>query len=102
MTEPLLLSIKLSLVVMVALFIIGIPLAGWLSQTRWKGKFLIEAMVALPIVLPPTVLGYYILVAISPESFLGALYLNIFGSTLPFSFPGLVLASILYSLPFAV
>jgi molybdate transport system permease protein len=102
MTEPLLLSIKLSLVVMLALFIIGIPLAGWLSQTRWKGKFLIEALVALPIVLPPTVLGYYILVAISPESFLGSLYLNIFGSTLPFSFPGLVLASILYSLPFAV
>ena len=101
-TQPLLLSIKLAAIVSLCLFIIGIPLAGWLSQTRWRWKFLIEAVVALPIVLPPTVLGYYILVAISPKSFLGSLYLNLFGSTLPFSFEGLVLASIIYSLPFAV
>lgn len=102
LTEPLLLSIKLATVVTLCLFVVGIPLAGWLSLTRRRWKFLVEAVVALPIVLPPTVLGYYILVAISPNSYLGALYLDLFGSTLPFSFQGLVLASILYSLPFAV
>ena len=101
-TDPLLLSIKLATVVSALLFLIGIPLAGWLSVTRLRWKFLIEAIVALPIVLPPTVLGYYILVSISPNSFLGSMYLNVFGSALPFSFPGLVVASILYSLPFAV
>jgi len=101
-TEPLLLSIKLAAVVTLLLFLIGIPLAGWLSLSRWRWKFLLEAIVALPIVLPPTVIGYYILVAISPRSPLGELYQNVFGSTLPFTFEGLVVASILYSLPFAV
>ncbi|MFQ5672881.1 MAG: molybdate ABC transporter permease subunit [Nitrospinales bacterium] len=102
MTEPLLLSIKLAGVVTLLLFLIGVPLAGWLSLSRWRWKFLLEAVVALPIVLPPTVLGYYILVAISPNSPLGKLYQDIFGSALPFTFEGLVVASILYSLPFAV
>lgn len=101
-SEPLILSVKLAAVVTFLLFVIGIPLAGWLSQSRWRGKFLVEAVVALPIVLPPTVLGYYILVAISPKSPLGSLYVKIFGTTLPFSFEGLVLASMVYSLPFAV
>lgn len=101
-TEPLLLSIKLAGVVTLLLFLIGIPLAGWLSLSRWRWKFLLEAIVALPIVLPPTVLGYYILVAISPNSALGKLYQDIFGTTLPFTFEGLVVASVLYSLPFAV
>lgn len=101
-TEPLILSIKLATVVTLLLFLIGIPLAGWLSLTRLRWKFVLEAVVALPIVLPPTVLGYYILVALSPKSPLGALYQDIFGTTLPFTFEGLVVASILYSLPFAV
>lgn len=101
-TEPLVLSIQLAAVVSVFLLVLGIPLAGWLSLTRFRWKFMIEAVVALPLVLPPTVLGYYILVAISPGSFLGSLYLKVFGSALPFSFQGLVFASILYSLPFAV
>ncbi|MEC7641385.1 MAG: molybdate ABC transporter permease subunit [Nitrospinota bacterium] len=101
-SQPLLLSIKLASVVTFLLFIVGIPLAGWLSQTHLRWKFLIEAVVALPIVLPPTVLGYYILVAISPNSPTGRLYQDLFGTTLPFTFEGLVLASILYSLPFAV
>ncbi|MFQ5716700.1 MAG: molybdate ABC transporter permease subunit [Nitrospinales bacterium] len=102
LTEPLLLSLRLAAIVTVALFAIGIPLAGWLCLLRWRWKFTLEAIVALPIVLPPTVLGYYILVAISPNSLLGAFYQDVFGSTLPFTFEGLVLASILYSLPFAV
>lgn len=102
MSDPLWLSIRLAFVVTLILMIVGIPLAGWLSATRWRGRFLLEAVVALPIVLPPTVLGYYILVAISPDSFLGKIYQSVFGTTLPFTFQGLVLASVLYSLPFAV
>ncbi|PIQ98090.1 MAG: molybdate ABC transporter permease subunit [Nitrospinae bacterium CG11_big_fil_rev_8_21_14_0_20_56_8] len=100
--DPFYLSLRLAAVVTAGLLVLGIPLAGWLSQTRWKWKFLVESMVALPIVLPPTVLGYYILVAISPNSWLGSAYLKVFGDTLPFTFQGLVLASLLYSLPFAV
>tara|TARA_B100000686_G_scaffold352645_1_gene455438 strand:- start:1286 stop:1960 length:675 start_codon:yes stop_codon:yes gene_type:complete len=102
MSESLWLSVRLAAIVTISLYIIGIPLAGWLAASRWRFKFLIEAGVALPIVLPPTVLGYYILVSVSPDSFLGGLYLDLFGTTLPFTFQGLVFASILYSLPFAV
>ncbi len=101
-SEPLLLSLQLATVVSLCLFALGIPLAGWLSLSRRRWKFLVEAVVALPLVLPPTVLGYYVLVAISPNSLAGAFYRDLFGTTLPFTFEGLVLASILYSLPFAV
>ena len=102
MSESLWLSVRLAAIVTILLYVIGVPLAGWLAESRWRFKFLIEAGVALPIVLPPTVLGYYILVALSPDSFLGGLYLDLFGTTLPFTFQGLIFASILYSLPFAV
>jgi molybdate transport system permease protein len=84
------------------LLAIGLPLAYWLSQTRWRGKFLIEAVVALPIVLPPTVMGFYVLMAIGPLSPLGRFYESLFGHRLPFTFQGLLIASVLYSLPFAV
>ncbi len=84
------------------LFLIGVPIAYWLAVSPWRLKFLVEAVVALPLVLPPTVLGFYILLAISPRSPLGAFYLDLTGRTLPFSFQGLLLASVLYSLPFAV
>jgi molybdate transport system permease protein len=80
----------------------GLPLAFWLANTRWRGRFLIEAVVALPIVLPPTVLGFYVLMAIGPLSPLGRFYESLFGHRLPFTFWGLLLASVLYSLPFAV
>ena len=92
------LSVRLSVSTTAILLAIGAPLAAWLafSQKRWK--FLVEAVVALPLVLPPTVLGFYILMAIGPRSPLGALY----GGMLPFSFQGLLLASVLYSLPFTV
>ena len=100
--EPFLLSFKLAGTTTLVLFVIGLPLSAWLSGSRSRWKFLIESVIALPIVLPPTVLGYYVLVAISPTSWLGSMYLECFGSALPFSFPGLVLASVLYSLPFAV
>ncbi|HZS11912.1 MAG TPA: molybdate ABC transporter permease subunit [Nitrospirales bacterium] len=84
------------------LFLIGVPLAYWLSFSSFRGKFLIESVVALPLVLPPTVLGFYILVAIGPHSPLGRFYADVVGQPLPFTFQGLVFASVLYSLPFAV
>jgi molybdate transport system permease protein len=96
------LSLRLSASTMLVLLILGLPLAYWLAQTRWRGKFLIEAVVALPIVLPPTVLGFYVLMGIGPMSPVGRFYESLFGHRLPFTFQGLLLASVLYSLPFAV
>jgi molybdate transport system permease protein len=95
-------SVRLSAVTMVILAMVGVPIAYWIAFSRWRWKFLVEAVVALPLVLPPTVLGFYILMAISPASPIGRGYLSAFGSPLPFSFQGLVIASVLYSLPFAV
>jgi molybdate transport system permease protein len=96
------LSVRLSVSTTAILLAVGTPLAAWLAFSRWRWKFLVEAVVALPLVLPPTVLGFYILLAIGPRSPLGALYGKITGGTLPFSFQGLLLASVLYSLPFTV
>lgn len=96
------LSLRLSLCVTFILMILGLPLGYWLANTRWRGKFLIEAMVALPLVLPPTVLGFYVLMAIGPLSPVGQFYESILGHRLPFTFQGLVVASVFYSLPFAV
>jgi molybdate transport system permease protein len=86
----------------VILLLVGLPIAYWLTFSRWRWKFVIESVVALPLVLPPTVLGFYILVAIGPHSPVGRLYTDLIGHPLPFTFEGLLLASILYSLPFAV
>ena len=96
------LSLRLAACTTLLLVAFGLPLAYWLANTRWRWKFLIEAVVALPIVLPPTVLGFYVLMAIGPHSPLGRLYESLFGHRLPFTFQGLLLASVLYSLPFAV
>ncbi len=96
------LTVKLASLTATALLIIGLPIAYWLSFSRWRWKFLIESIFALPLVLPPTVLGFYILVAIGPNSPIGRLYTDVVGHPLPFSFQGLLIASILYSLPFAV
>jgi molybdate transport system permease protein len=93
---------KLASLTSIALLAIGLPIAYWLTYSKWRWKFLIESIVALPLVLPPTVLGFYILVAIGPHSPIGQFYTDIVGHPLPFSFQGLLLASILYSLPFAV
>ncbi len=101
-TAPLLLSLKLSSITTVLLFIAGIPFAYWLVFSKIRWKFLIESVVALPLVLPPTVLGFYLLMAIGGNSFIGRCYETIFNKTLAFSFEGLVLGSFLYSLPFAV
>lgn len=100
--EALWLSVRLAFCVAAALLLLGMPLAYWLSQTRWRGKFLLETIVALPLVLPPTVLGFYLLVAMGANGPLGRLWMAWFGHTLAFTFAGLVLASMIYSLPFAV
>lgn len=96
------LSAKLAALTSVFLLLIGLPVAYWITYSRWRWKFLIEAIVALPLVLPPTVLGYYVLVATAPNTVVGRVYQSVFGKTLPFTFEGLLLASILYSLPFSV
>lgn len=93
---------KLATLTSLTLLIIGLPIAYWLTYSKWRWKFLIESIVALPLVLPPTVLGFYILIAIGPHSPIGRFYTDLVGHPLPFSFQGLLLASILYSLPFAV
>lgn len=95
-------TLKLAVLTALILVAIGLPLAYWLNFSRWRWKFLVESVVALPLVLPPTVLGFYILVAIGPHSPLGQFYTSLVGHPLPFTFEGLLLASVLYSLPFAV
>ena len=96
------LTLKLATLTALCLLVIGLPLAYWVSFTRWRWKFFVESVVALPLVLPPTVLGFYILVAIGPHSPIGRLYADLVGHPLPFTFEGLLVASVLYSLPFAV
>lgn len=96
------LSVRLSALTALILLVIGLPIAKWLAFSTWPGKFWVEAVVALPLVLPPTVLGFYLLIAISPSSPIGRAYEALTGGTLPFSFQGLLIASVLYSLPFAV
>ena len=84
------------------LLVIALPLAYWLTFSRWRGKFLVEAVIALPLVLPPTVLGFYVLLAIGSRSPIGRFWQRSTGHGLAFTFESLVLASIIYSLPFAV
>jgi molybdate transport system permease protein len=96
------LSVKLASATTVILLALGAPLAYWLAFSPRRWKFLVESVVALPLILPPTVLGFYVLLAIGPRSPVGALYGKLTGGMLPFSFQGLLLASVLYSLPFTV
>jgi molybdate transport system permease protein len=99
---PIRLTLLLAGVTTVLLMVISTPLAWWLAGTRTRFKPVIEAITALPLVLPPTVLGFYLLVVMSPTAPAGALWLRMTGEALTFSFTGLVLASTLYSRPFAV
>ncbi|QKJ22957.1 molybdate ABC transporter permease subunit [Poseidonibacter lekithochrous] len=100
--EPFVLSFKLAFTTTLILFIIALPLAWWLSQTKSKAKPILEAITALPIVLPPSVLGFYILYTLSLNSPIGAFFDEYFGIKLVFNFTGLVIASCFYSLPFMV
>jgi molybdate transport system permease protein len=96
------LTVLLAGVTTLLLFPIASPLAWWLARSDSKGRSLVEAVVAMPLVLPPTVLGFYLLVMLNPESFVGGLWFNVTGESLTFSFSGLVIASVIYSLPFMV
>src|SRR5215471_18755715 len=95
-------SLRLSTLTTLLLLILGLPLAYWLASSQWRWRFFVEAVVSLPIVLPPTVLGFYLLIAIGPHSSIGQAYTAVTGRGLPFSFQGLLIASVLYSMPFAV
>jgi molybdate transport system permease protein len=99
---PLWLSAQLALVTTLVLLLAGTPIAWWLSQTASRFKPLVQTVVAMPIVLPPTVLGFYLLILLGPQGVIGGWWVNLTGSALTFSFTGLVIASCIYSLPFAV
>ncbi len=100
--QALWLTIRLATLVAGSLFLLGLPIAYWIAFSRWRWRFLPEAVVGLPLVLPPTVLGFYLLVAMGTRSPLGRAWIALTGQQLAFTFPGLVIGSILYSLPFAV
>jgi molybdate transport system permease protein len=99
---PLWLTLYLALVTTAILIVIGTPLAWWLAHTRARARSAVEALTALPLVLPPTVLGFYLLVFLSPTSAIGGFWVSLTGDSLTFSFTGLVVASVFYSLPFTV
>ncbi len=99
---PFILSFKLAFIVTFILLFVGIPYAWFLSSTKSKIKPFLETITALPIVLPPSVLGFYLLVFLSPDSFLGGLFYRLFNVKLVFTFPGLVVASAIYSFPFMI
>lgn len=96
------LTLKLATVSTFILLIIGTPFAWWLARSRWRFKFLIEAVIALPLVLPPTVLGFYLLLALGPNGPIGGLMQNLGGQPLAFTFTGLVIGSVFYSMPFVI
>ncbi|VAW56456.1 Molybdenum ABC transporter permease protein ModB [hydrothermal vent metagenome] len=99
---PIWVTLKLASLTTIILLIIGTPLAWWLANTHNKFKVIIESIVALPLVLPPTVLGFYLLIALSPNGFIGSLWSYVSDSSLTFSFSGLVIGSVIYSMPFVV
>ena len=96
------LTMRLAAVVTAILVLLGLPIAYWIAFSKWRWKFLVEALVALPIVLPPTVLGFYVLIALGERSPLGRWWQSITGHTLAFTFESLVIGSVFYSLPFTV
>jgi len=95
-------TLQLAAVSTLILLVVGTPLAWWLARTQWRFRFVVEAMVALPLVLPPTVLGFYLLIALGPSGPIGGLMQALGGQPLAFTFTGLVIGSVIYSLPFVV
>src|SRR5438132_13596774 len=100
--EALITTLELAVTTSVILLVIALPLGYWVAFSKWRWKFLVEAVVALPLVLPPTVLGFYVLLAMGPQSPLSRFYESIAGRGLPFTFHGRAAGSGIYSLPFAV
>jgi molybdate transport system permease protein len=95
-------TLKLALITTLILLVLGTPLAWWLARSRWRHRYLVEAVVALPLVLPPTVLGFYLLLLLGPHGPLGAMMDALGGQPLAFTFTGLVIGSVIYSMPFVV
>ncbi len=100
--EPFYLTLKLAFATTAVLFIVGVPLSYWLAFSQSRFKVILHAFISLPLVLPPTVLGFYLLLAFSPESIIGRFLESLFDVRLVFSFTGLVIASVIYSLPFMI
>lgn len=100
--DALAITLKLAVIATLILLVAGTPLAWWLARSRWRYKYLIEAIVALPLVLPPTVLGFYLLIALGPNGPIGSLMASMGGKPLAFTFTGLVLGSVIYSMPFVI
>jgi molybdate transport system permease protein len=100
--QALAITFRLAAVSTLILLLLGIPLAWWLARTRWRAKFLLEAMIAMPLILPPTVLGFYLLILLGPRGPLGGLVEALGGQSLAFTFSGLVIGSVIYSLPFVI
>ncbi|PZR77325.1 MAG: molybdate ABC transporter permease subunit [Chthoniobacterales bacterium] len=100
--EALWLTLRLAFSTTLFLVLLGLPLAQWLNRSRWRGILLVETILTLPVVLPPTVIGFYLLVLFAPQRTLGGWWQALFGQSLAFSFAGLVLGSMIYSLPFAL
>ena len=98
----LIITLKLAGLTTLILLLVGTPLAWWMSRTRWRFKFVLEAVVALPLVLPPTVLGFYLLIALGPHGPIGGMMQSVGAQPLAFTFTGLVIGSVIYSLPFVV
>jgi molybdate transport system permease protein len=95
-------TLKLASVSTLILLVLGTPVAWWMARTQWRFKFLLEALIALPLVLPPTVLGFYLLLALGPHGVVGGFLESIGGRPLAFTFTGLVIGSVLYSMPFVI
>ncbi|HET7748389.1 MAG TPA: molybdate ABC transporter permease subunit [Terriglobales bacterium] len=100
--QAFLLTVKLAVLVTLILLVLGLPVAYWLTYSRRRWKFLVEAVVGMPLVLPPTVLGFYILLALGSKSPIGRWWESLTGHTLAFTFEALVIGSVVYSLPFTV
>jgi len=100
--EPIWLTAKLATITTLILLVASVPLAHWLAYSKWKGKVVIESIVSMPLVLPPSVLGFYLLLAFSPSHAFGSFLEKYFDVRLVFSFAGLIIASLIYSLPFMV
>jgi molybdate transport system permease protein len=96
------LTLELASLTTLILGVVGLPLAYWLATTKRRWRPLVDAAIALPLLLPPTVLGFYLLMSMGPNTITGRLYARFFDGTLPFSFAGILLASVIYNLPFAV
>ena len=95
-------TLRLALLTTLILLLLGTPLAWWLARSHWRYKFLLEAVIALPLILPPTVLGFYLLLLLGAQGPIGRLMKSLGGHPLAFSFSGLVIGSVIYSMPFVV